>query len=176
MLVGGLWHGPSWNFVIWGGLNGLGMVFYRQWRRVSPIKDNNTWLVRIFSILVTFVFISLTRIFFRAADAQKSDVRGQAQELINTPEMKTAKDMLNKMWYEFNIQLAPDILLAYWKVFLIFVLGMIIHWLPASFKEKYREFFASWPQALQAVFAVVAVFFVYQFVSGDLQKFIYFQF
>ncbi len=176
MLVGGLWHGPSWNFVIWGGLNGLGLVFYRQWKRISPIKENQTWVVRIFSILITFVFISLTRIFFRAADAQKSDVRGQAQELINTPEMKTAKDMINKMWYEFNLQLAPDILAAYWKVFLIFVLGMIIHWLPESWKERYREFFASWPRVLQAVFAVVAVFFTYQFVSGDLQKFIYFQF
>ncbi len=32
MLLGGLWHGASWNFMIWGGLNGLGMLIYRFWK------------------------------------------------------------------------------------------------------------------------------------------------
>ena len=31
MLLGGLWHGASWNFMIWGGLNGLGMIIYKFW-------------------------------------------------------------------------------------------------------------------------------------------------
>ena len=36
MLLGGLWHGASWNFVLWGGLNGLGIVIYKIWRKFSP--------------------------------------------------------------------------------------------------------------------------------------------
>lgn len=32
MLLGGLWHGASWNFMIWGGLNGLGMLIYQLWK------------------------------------------------------------------------------------------------------------------------------------------------
>lgn len=32
MLLGGLWHGASWNFMIWGGLNGLGMVIHKIWK------------------------------------------------------------------------------------------------------------------------------------------------
>jgi len=32
MLFGGMWHGASWNFIIWGGLNGIGMIFYILWR------------------------------------------------------------------------------------------------------------------------------------------------
>ena len=32
MLLGGLWHGASWNFMIWGGLNGIGLVVYRFWK------------------------------------------------------------------------------------------------------------------------------------------------
>lgn len=32
MLLGGLWHGASWNFMIWGGLNGLGMIVYKIWK------------------------------------------------------------------------------------------------------------------------------------------------
>ena len=35
MLLGGLWHGASWNFMIWGGLNGIGMVFYKFWKNWS---------------------------------------------------------------------------------------------------------------------------------------------
>ena len=36
MLLGGLWHGASWNFMIWGGLNGLGMIIYKFWSGWSP--------------------------------------------------------------------------------------------------------------------------------------------
>ena len=31
MLLGGLWHGASWNFMIWGGLNGIGQIVYKIW-------------------------------------------------------------------------------------------------------------------------------------------------
>ncbi len=175
MLVGGLWHGPSWNFVIWGGLNGLGLIFYKRWRKITPLKGDG-WAVKAWGIFITFVFISLTRIFFRSADAQKSRIGEKAEGLINTPEINTAKDKMNKMWYEFNLDLAPQILTAYWKVFLIFVIGMIIHWLPVSVKDWYRELFAKMPQAVQVLVVVITVFVVYQSVSGELQPFIYFQF
>ena len=35
MLLGGLWHGSSWNFIIWGGLNGLGILVYKQWKKIN---------------------------------------------------------------------------------------------------------------------------------------------
>ena len=39
MLLGGLWHGASWNFMIWGGLNGIGMIVYKFWAKWSiPVK------------------------------------------------------------------------------------------------------------------------------------------
>jgi D-alanyl-lipoteichoic acid acyltransferase DltB (MBOAT superfamily) len=40
MLIGGLWHGASWNFVLWGGLNGIGIVVYKLWKNISPWKIN----------------------------------------------------------------------------------------------------------------------------------------
>ena len=39
MLIGGLWHGASWNFVLWGALNGLGIVVYKQWKKISKLKS-----------------------------------------------------------------------------------------------------------------------------------------
>ena len=51
MLIGGLWHGASWNFVLWGGLNGLGIIIYKLWKKISPWKDKFTWPRRFWELL-----------------------------------------------------------------------------------------------------------------------------
>ena len=53
---------------------------------------------------------------------------------------------------------------------------MVIHWLPARFKRRYRLWFASMPIWLMLLVVVAAVFVLYQFVTAGLQPFIYFQF
>ncbi|GHV45963.1 hypothetical protein FACS1894180_8820 [Bacteroidia bacterium] len=64
----------------------------------------------------------------------------------------------------------------YRTVFALFVLGMFIHWLPEHFKRRYRLWFAAMPLWLMVIVCVIAVFVIYQFISADLQAFIYFQF
>ena len=60
MLIGGLWHGASWMFVIWGGLNGLGLVFYKFWKRISPWGKSISWFARAQAIAITFsLFLGL---------------------------------------------------------------------------------------------------------------------
>lgn len=68
MLIGGLWHGASWNFVFWGGLHGIYLILNHGWRNI--IKDcknidNNIFYI-IFSWLVTFLAVTFAWIFFRA--------------------------------------------------------------------------------------------------------------
>lgn len=60
MLLGGLWHGASWNFVIWGGAHGLALAICSQCYRLH-IK-----VPVFFSWLITFLFVSLAWVFFRA--------------------------------------------------------------------------------------------------------------
>ena len=57
MLLGGLWHGASWNFVFWGGLNGLGIVVYKLWRKVSPWENKSKWWNRAWAVFITFNFM-----------------------------------------------------------------------------------------------------------------------
>lgn len=69
MLIGGLWHGASWMFVLWGGLHGLYLAVERWWRqeRESPVRRPDTrysW----FKALAVFLIVSLTWIPFRAHD------------------------------------------------------------------------------------------------------------
>ena len=67
MLLGGLWHGAGWNFVLWGGLHGVVLVVHRIWRRRTTARQEPRPLAQGLCILATFYFVSLMWIFFRAS-------------------------------------------------------------------------------------------------------------
>ncbi|ULQ54436.1 MBOAT family O-acyltransferase [Flavihumibacter fluvii] len=74
-LVSGLWHGANWTYVIWGALNGLYLIFAIIRRKYAdPLINKNLALpdslVKTFNILVTFILICFSWIFFRAATVQ----------------------------------------------------------------------------------------------------------
>lgn len=62
-LVSGLWHGANWTYVLWGGIHGLGQILEREWNRIFPAKSQKKSWIR---IGLTFLFVCLTWIFFRA--------------------------------------------------------------------------------------------------------------
>ncbi|KAA6301688.1 MAG: Peptidoglycan O-acetyltransferase [Candidatus Ordinivivax streblomastigis] len=219
MLIGGLWHGASWNFMIWGGLNGIGLIvftFWKDWniavRTVtltvltvlffllsiltpmplftiglvwSVILLFGTTIRFLYSILgghyafkytemawavfQTFVFISFTRLFFRSGSNLNPAEANQTA-------WKTAKDMVNQIGGQWDFSQIADMIQGYRSVFALIVIGMIIHWLPENFKQKYRHCFAKIPLVPMALVVVIAVFIIYQFITADLQPFIYFQF
>ncbi len=158
MLLGGLWHGSSWMFIIWGGLNGLGLMIHKGWERISPFKNNNTKAYRAFAIFLTLVFISFTRIWFRS------------------DSLETVGVIFDRISYHFGGELFFKIISGYWFVLLVLLLGYIIHWIPESIKIKYRNWFSdlSIPQMVFAT--ILIVFIIYQLVSSEMQPFIYFQF
>ena len=230
MLLGGLWHGASWNFVIWGALNGAGMIIYKVWAKINwnikillitllvsglwlaqsslhtPIWNmffvwgialwvgvavryiywwierlgyfaisgtlrakiidwtSNTWM-----ILQTFIFITFTRLFFRSGS--NLDPETASQEA-----WETATNMVNQIGGAWNSSIIPDFLWEYRNVVILFVLGMLIHWLPTKAKRWYRLNFALLPIWVIILLAVITVVIVYQFITADMQAFIYFQF
>lgn len=158
MLLGGLWHGASWNFVVWGGLNGLGIVVFKLWNKVSPWSDKDKWYNRFIGILFTFNFITFTRIWFRSADF---DIAAQVFSQISTN-------------LSFNIGF--EVLAGYKWVFLTMLLGFVIHWLPSTWKNGYKNAFIRLPYFGQVAVAFIISFFLYQILSSDMQPFIYFAF
>lgn len=158
MLIGGLWHGASWNFVVWGGLNGIGIVVYKLWRKISPWENKNTWYKRAWAIFLTFNFITFTRIWFRSESFEK------------------AAQLIHQIQTNFRLDLVPEISMAFWKVFAVMIGGYIIHWLPSSFKAYYKQVFVNLPSWLQVLVVFISVFILYQVISADMQPFIYFQF
>ncbi len=225
MLIGGLWHGASWNFVIWGALNGVGMIVNKCWRALNEHiryllmlllavamvaarqlthdayalinmvevwvlilwvgtsiwyvgwlwgfrTDTNRfvrWIDNAWAILQTFVFISFTRLFFRSAS-------NLDPATANREAWQTAKQMVHQIGCAWDNSIILPFIQEYKYVVLLFVAGMIIHWLPDRFKRRYRLAFAALPLPLIILAAAAAVLLAYQFITADMQPFIYFQF
>ena len=158
MVVGGLWHGPSVNFVIWGTMNGLALVLFNYWKKVSPY-ENNTWKITHFwKIFITFNFITFTRIWFIM---QKDEA---------------PLSFLNHIWtgFGFDIPTFFKVISTYQVVFIIMLSGFIIHWLPNRIKRMYEDLFTKMPMYLQAFSVAVIVLLIYQAVSDESRGFVYF--
>ncbi len=157
MIVGGLWHGPSQNFVIWGTMNGLALVVYNYWKKVSPYEKSEVWAVRFWKIFLTFNFITFTRIWFRLQDD------------------KAPGEFLNHVVNKFNFSIEE--FSRYFNYFLpemlIIIIGLIVHWLPQSWKSKGEESFMKMNLATQLGVIVVVVILLYQSVTGVSRPFLY---
>ena len=158
MLLGGLWHGASWQFVVWGGLNGVGLIVYKLWKKVSPYEKSKHWAARSWKIFNTFVFITFTRIWFR------SESKEQANQLSH------------QITREFNARIIPEIVWSYKLVFGVMILGYLTHWVNQGWKLKWINRFIATPIWAKVLITIVVVFIIYQSWSADLQPFIYFQF
>jgi D-alanyl-lipoteichoic acid acyltransferase DltB (MBOAT superfamily) len=158
MLLGGLWHGSSWLFLIWGGLNGLGLIIHKWWQKVSPFKNTTNFLIKGFMLFLTLTFISYTRIYFRS------------------PSLEIVNEIYDRIWNHFSFHLFMDVLKGYHVVLGIVLAGYLIHWIPERYKETYRLKMASLPMPVLITLCVLIVFAMYQFMSGEMQPFIYFQF
>ena len=68
MLIGGLWHGAAWNFVIWGALHGVALCIHKIWMKLLGHNKNHKGhpLGNILSGVITYLFVSFCWIFFRA--------------------------------------------------------------------------------------------------------------
>ena len=153
MLLGGLWHGPKWTFVVWGGLHGAALAGNRAVRDRFGDVLGRTPVLRVLSTLGTFHFVLVAWVFFRA------DTFRSARAVFG--------ELATLTTYHPNLD---------GRVMGVLGFGLAIHFLPARVEQAVRARFAALPGILQgfALFAVLLV--VRRMASAEAVPFVYFQF
>lgn len=70
MLLGGLWHGANWTFIVWGALHGFYLVVNHMWRKFQAPRRNPSKIAIILSWAITFIAVVIAWVFFRAPDVE----------------------------------------------------------------------------------------------------------
>ena len=174
MLIGGLWHGASWNFVLWGALNGLGLVVYKGWKRISPWGAYDRIWKQAIGTVLTFHFITWTRIWFRSGSHVSWESLDNPHDIWT--EWFTANAMIERLTSGFWSSPFGAVCTAYLPVLGLMAAGLAIHLLPEEWKQRYRLGFARASMPVQVVVTLGAIALAYAGMSSGVQPFIYFQF
>jgi alginate O-acetyltransferase complex protein AlgI len=153
MLLGGLWHGAAWTFVIWGGLHGIYLMVERILREKIPIRI--TAVNGFFLALATYFLVNITWVFFRAR------------------EFSTAIDMLASM---FLINSGGEKILQQldiYKTFLLIAILFVVHWL---MRDTSVQALAAKTKWWVTGVAWAVMLFLLVISQGVGEQFIYFQF
>jgi alginate O-acetyltransferase complex protein AlgI len=158
MLLGGLWHGANWTFVVWGGLHGLYLwveKFFKDRRGVqNDVSASANTLPNFFYALLTFMLVNITWVFFRADTFGKS--WGMLQSMFG---MADGKPLLTT--------------LAILKVSIIIPLMVLCHWFLRNTKVLDVAYKMSWIW-LSVFWSAMLLMLIWAQESGS--SFIYFQF
>ena len=170
MLLGGLWHGASLNFVFWGGLHGVALAVHKILRKhvfghgrsyssegVRQDYSSTGWR-RIGATILTFHFVCLAWVFFR-----------------NTT-FTGSWTMLSRIITDFHAELLPQVLAGYPWVFGIMLFGYVTHYLPESLDRLCIVLLRKGTVVASAIVLSAVIFLVIQTKSSTIQPFIYFQF
>jgi D-alanyl-lipoteichoic acid acyltransferase DltB (MBOAT superfamily) len=152
MLLGGLWHGASWNFVIWGGLHGAGLAVTRMWQRARPSGQENA-LARVLTTFLTIQFVCLAWVFFRA------------------PSFAHATLMLGRI-----ARATTGIANVSPRVALVLAAGMLLHGAPIGWSDRLRERFVRTPAIAQGVLLAIAAYALHLAAGAKAEPFVYGQF
>jgi len=158
MLLGGLWHGASWNFVVWGALHGGALTVTRLWQRwrgsrALANEARDSVLGHALCTLATFHFVCLAWVFFRAPTfAHATLALAQLGHGAWTMEHITPK-------------VVPVILVA-----------MALHFVPGDWDARAREAFVRTPAVVQGLVLAGAALAVHMAASATPEPFLYGQF
>ena len=161
MLLGGLWHGASLNFVAWGGMHGVALALHK-WLREHVFHHekhyHSTGLRWLLSVLLTFHFVAFCWIFFR------------------NHTFEASWTMITQIATNFHPELFEQVVTGYWIVFAMMLFGYVTHFVPDTFQARCVRVLEWGGVVLCALLITAVIYLVIQVKSSEIQPFIYFQF
>lgn len=149
MLLGGLWHGASWNFVIWGALHGVALAGTRMWQR----SGREIKIPPFLAVFLTFQYVCFAWIFFRA------------------PTFAHASLMVSRI---AHLSTGAENISA--KVILVLLFACAIHFVPRRWENMLRDRFVLTPSYVQGIVLAVAAYGVHLAAGAKAEPFVYGQF
>ncbi len=171
MAIGGLWHGASWSFVVWGMFHGLALIAHREFAlfkessaKLKAAVDSKIGTIA--SIILTFHAACIGWVFFRIQDV--------SQAFFVAKRMLFLSPVYTRAENHHFLLLKPE-LPVFIPVVLLMVLGLLIANFPVSAASE-RGVFRNAPAPLKAAFCSVLIVAILTFLPDTNAPFIYFQF
>ena len=161
MLLGGLWHGASWNFIIWGAIHGIGLAIHKIWMMRPGKLFAKMKLQKFYNVLMailTFHFVCFGWVFFKAHS------------------FDDALNMLYQITNNLNFGLWKPFFDNYESVLALMLLAFVLHIIPDTFADKVLNKFKKTPMIVYLIIYIGFVLLYGYFKSADPVMPIYLQF
>jgi alginate O-acetyltransferase complex protein AlgI len=162
MLLGGLWHGASFNFVVWGGMHGLALAIDKMRmavvQKVPKLNFPVPRVTKVLGVIITFHFVCFCWIFFKASSFEDAGI------------------IIFQIFTNFNGSAWQAMLQAYGTVFGVMLLGYIIHFVPKSYELFSENILSKITIVGRIAVILVFIWIVIQVKQADQVMPIYLQF
>lgn len=170
MVVGGLWHGASWLYLIWGAYQGLLLSLHKIGAAIFGRRDKSkplpAWRVS-GNILITFILTVIGFTIFRLAMISYDSFD---DSIIRITDMGIAiKD-------NFHGEVIGQFIEAYTLIVGLIILALFLHFTPSSWTRRLKNIYTATPLILQALILALILFLVIQSRQSDLAPFVYLQY
>lgn len=160
MVIGGLWHGASWMYVLWGAYHGMLLVIHKWlrgwWKLPQSLVGRPE--IKLVNMAVTFVLVVAGFTIFRA------------------PSLETAADIWQQIVSAFHPEVASQFVDGYLLIVIALTAGYIAHMTPKAWTDGTARIFVESPATIQAVILALIIFIVVQTRQSELVPFIYLQY
>lgn len=160
MVLGGLWHGASPMYLIWGAYNGALLIAHKALRKVWRVPEvlKGRPELRFGNMAITFVLMMIGFTIFRA------------------PSMEAVGEIFSQIVTDFHLSVASQFVEGYMMIVLAIAMGYAAHMTPRTWTTGAAEAFTAMPAVFQGLLLAAIIFIVVQTRQSELVPFIYLQY
>ena len=160
MVLGGLWHGAGWMYLMWGAYHGLLLAGHKALKKIWKVPEmlKGTVLLKAINILITFSLVVIGFAIFRA------------------DSLDTLSAIGTQIFNDFHFSVASQFVESYAVIVLAIFAALFVHFLPRNWSVGAASFYTATPLLIQGILLALVIFFVIQVRSSDIVPFIYLQY
>lgn len=161
MVIGGLWHGASWLFILWGAWHGAMLMLHKIFRKIFPERERGRLMSGVWhvvSVIFTFHIVAIGWVFFRA------------------DSLTVVQEMYVQMRDHFHPEVVTQFVEGYKYIVIAVVVGYLLHFTPHRWAVTLQNTLERTPLVAKALIFVLFIYLVLQVRSSEIVPFIYLQF